>query len=87
MTDKDDKDDVVAKFTPPFEGAYLRNVKRGDLTQADVDAISPSDYQAAFAPNPTTGTPLYTFVEGKAKKAQEKAVDAAEKAADKDDDA
>jgi hypothetical protein len=78
-----DNEKVVAHFTPQVEGAFLRNVPRRDLTQADVDAIAPGDYRDAFEPHPAYGTPLYTWVEGKAKTAQEKAT----KAAEKDDDA
>lgn len=52
----------VYKFTPPFEGAYLRNVPKRDLTQVDVDNMSGEQRRDAFAVHPNYGAPLYTAV-------------------------
>jgi hypothetical protein len=81
-----DTDAIVAKFTPQFEGAFLRGVPQRDLTQADLDRLDPLTRRDALAPHPGFGTPLYTIVEkGKEQTAQERAITAAEKAADKKD--
>src|SRR4030095_7287957 len=62
MSDKEPE--AIYQFTPQFEGAFLRNVPQRDLTQADVDAMTPEQRRDAFAPHPAYGTPLYTAVEG-----------------------
>src|SRR4030095_4722894 len=62
MSDKEPE--AVYKFTPQFEGAFLRNVPQRDLTQADVDAMTPEQRRDAFAAHPACATPLYTAVEG-----------------------
>jgi len=80
-------DEIVARYTPQFEGAHFKNIPKRDLTQADVDRLSPDQRADAFAPHPGYGTPLYTAVEPKAKAAQDKAIAAADKAAPKEGDA
>lgn len=59
-----DKTEIVYRFTPQFEGAFLRNVPQRDLTQADVDRMTGEQRRDAFSPHPGYGTPLYTAVEG-----------------------
>lgn len=86
--------EIVYRFSPPFEGAFVANVPQRDLTQADVDRLTPMQVRDALMPHPVTGTPLFTAVGGKEKREQERvvaaatrAIDAAEKAAEKDGDA
>lgn len=81
-----DKDEIVARFTPHSDGAYLRGVPNRDLTQRDIDAMTPTTMRDAFAPHPLYGTPLYTRVDAsKEQAAQERAVAAIEKAAEQKD--
>jgi hypothetical protein len=60
MADK--QPEIVAKFTPPFEGAFFRHVPQQDMTQADVDRLTPEQRRDAFTPHPAYGTPLFTAV-------------------------
>jgi hypothetical protein len=75
-----DQDEPIYKFTPQFEGAFLRHVPQRDLTQADVDHMTPDLVRDAFSPHPLYGKPLYTAVEGKEAKAQERVIAAFDKA-------
>lgn len=77
------QDEIVYRYTPPFEGAFLRGVPQRDLTQTDVDRMSGADRRDAFAPHPLHGTPLYTAVDGKPKQQQDRVIAAAEKAAER----
>lgn len=56
--------EVIYRFTPQFDGAFLRNVPQRDLTQADVDHLTPEQRRDAFSPSPAFGKPLYTAVAG-----------------------
>lgn len=78
--------DAVYRFTPPFKGAFLRNVPQRDLLQKDVDRMTAEQRRDAFSPHPSYGTPLYTAVT-KAAKAEQKQAAAAQDAATKDGDA
>lgn len=57
-----DEPEIVYRFTPPFDGAFLRNVPKRDLTQADVDRMTGDQLRDAFAVHPGYGTPTYTAV-------------------------
>lgn len=74
--------ETVYEFTPQVEGAYLRNVPKRDLTQADVDQMTPEQRRDAFAPHPEYGTPLYTAVSGAKVEDYSKVNDALEQAAE-----
>jgi len=69
-------DEIVARFTPHYEGAYLNEVPKRDLTQRDVDNLTPTNLRDAFAPHPLYGKPLYTPVEKPDSKVDKKAGDA-----------
>jgi hypothetical protein len=58
----DQKSEIVARFTPPFDGAFFRHVPQQDMTQADVDRLTPEQRRDAFTPHPAYGTPLFTAV-------------------------
>lgn len=60
----DNEAPIIYRFTPQFAGAFLRNVPQRDLTQADVDHMTPDLRRDAFSPHPGYRTPLYTAVEG-----------------------
>lgn len=85
MADKSTPE-IVYRFTPPFKGAFLRNVPQRDLLQKDVDRMTAEQRRDAFTPHPAYGTPLYTAVTKAAKAEQMKATTAAKDAA-KDGDA
>ena len=69
-------DEIVYRFTPPFEGAFLQGVPRRDLTQRDVDKLHPLVQRDAFGDHPGYGKPLYTRVAKAEPKADKKAGDA-----------
>lgn len=52
--------EIVYRFTPPFEGAFLHGVPRRDLTKKDVDRLTGQERADAFSPHPVTGATLYT---------------------------
>lgn len=56
------QDEIVYRYTPQFDGAFLRNVPKRDLTQKDVDRMTAEQRRDAFSPHPLHGTPLYTAV-------------------------
>ena len=51
---------VLFRFTPPFEGAYLRGAPQRDLTESDLRELPLLLRRDALAPHPGHGTPLYT---------------------------
>ena len=51
---------VLFRFTPPFEGAYLRGAPQRDLTESDLQELPLLLRRDALAPHPGHGTPLYT---------------------------
>lgn len=59
-------DEIVYRFTPHSEGAFVRGVPQRDLTRADVDRMTGQQRADAFAPHPVHGVPLYTEVKAKA---------------------
>jgi len=54
---------VLFRFTPQFEGAFLRNVPARDLTESDIRALEPLQRRDALTPHPGHGTPLYVATE------------------------
>jgi len=82
----DEKEPIVAKFTPHSDGAFIRGVPQRDLTQTDLDNLDTLNRRDALAPHPLYGKPLYTIVEaGKEQAVQERAIEkAADKPAEKD---
>jgi len=54
---------VIYTFTPQFEGAYLKDVPKRDLTAVDVANMTGAQMRDAFSPHPVHGTPLYTPVD------------------------
>ena len=60
MADKEPE--IVARFTPPFEGAFVRGVPQRDLTQQDVDNLTGAQRADVYTPHPGYGTPTYTAV-------------------------
>lgn len=58
-----EKDPIVARFTPQFDGSHLKGVPQKDLTQREIDTLNPIDRRDAFAPHPLYGKPLYTMVD------------------------
>lgn len=61
-------DEVVYRFTPHYDGAFLRGVPQRDLTQKDVDRMTGRQKKDAFSPHPLYGKPLYTAVTKQAAK-------------------
>jgi hypothetical protein len=56
-------DEIQYRFTPQFEGAFLRDVPKRDLTRRDVERLDPLLLRDALTPHPLYGTPLYTAVD------------------------
>lgn len=57
MSDQDDN--VVYRFEPQFDGAFIYGLPQRGLTQAEFDALEPRLQREATAPHPLYGTPLY----------------------------
>jgi hypothetical protein len=71
--------EIVYRFTPQFDGAFLQGVPKRDLTQKDVDRLTGAQRADAFTPHPGTGKTMYTAVKPEPKsetKADKKGGDA-----------
>ena len=59
-------DEIVLKYTPANKGDHLYAVPQRDLTEADMENISPNQRRNMVLPGPS-GKPMYTPVEKKSK--------------------
>lgn len=73
--------DVIYKWTPPFPGAFVKNVPQRDLFEADVNHMTAAERADAFTPHPVYGTPCYTAEHTDGKKLQHTYAQAAKAAA------
>lgn len=62
-------EEIVYRFTPHSDGAFVRGVPQRDLTAKDVERMTGQQRADAFAPHPLYGKPLYTAATKAAKAA------------------